>query len=94
MRNRTIIHMDLDTFFVSCERLINSKLIGKSIKQTREDSEFNICDLAEYLHSQAQSFQTMTLESTKSKLRLFLFKFSKESFILKLILASSFSTEI
>ncbi|MBT3407608.1 hypothetical protein HOK68_00835 [Candidatus Woesearchaeota archaeon] len=50
---------------------VNSKLIGKSIKQTREDSEFNICDLAEYLHSQAQSFQTMTLESTKSKLRLF-----------------------
>jgi len=24
--NRTIVHMDLDTFFVSCERLINSEL--------------------------------------------------------------------
>ena len=31
MRNRTIIHMDLDTFFVSCERRINSKLIGKPV---------------------------------------------------------------
>ena len=31
MRNRTIIHMDLDTFFVSCERQINSKLIGKPV---------------------------------------------------------------
>ena len=31
MSNRTIIHMDLDTFFVSCERLINSKLIGKPV---------------------------------------------------------------
>lgn len=26
--NRAIVHMDLDTFFVSCERLQNSKLIG------------------------------------------------------------------
>lgn len=26
--NRAIVHMDLDTFFVSCERLINSKLNG------------------------------------------------------------------
>ncbi|MEN9301619.1 MAG: polymerase [Bacteroidota bacterium] len=28
---RTIVHMDLDTFFVSCERLLDSKLIGKPI---------------------------------------------------------------
>lgn len=28
---RTILHMDLDTFFVSVERLINSKLIGKPV---------------------------------------------------------------
>ena len=28
---RAIIHMDLDTFFVSCERLIDSKLNGKPI---------------------------------------------------------------
>ncbi|MEC4005870.1 DNA polymerase IV [Flavobacterium sp. SUN052] len=26
--SRAIVHMDLDTFFVSCERLINPKLIG------------------------------------------------------------------
>lgn len=26
--NRAIVHMDLDTFFVSCERLLNSKLLG------------------------------------------------------------------
>lgn len=26
--NRAIVHMDLDTFFVSCERLLNSKLNG------------------------------------------------------------------
>ncbi|MEM0543133.1 DNA polymerase IV [Flavobacterium sp. j3] len=26
--SRAIVHMDLDTFFVSCERLVNSKLIG------------------------------------------------------------------
>ena len=26
--NRAIAHMDLDTFFVSCERLINPKLVG------------------------------------------------------------------
>jgi DNA polymerase-4 len=25
---RSIVHMDMDTFFVSCERLTNSKLIG------------------------------------------------------------------
>ena len=31
MSDRTIIHMDLDTFFVSCERLINSQLIGKPV---------------------------------------------------------------
>ena len=31
MSNRTIIHLDLDTFFVSVERLINSSLIGKPI---------------------------------------------------------------
>ncbi|UKN00823.1 DNA polymerase IV [Paracrocinitomix mangrovi] len=28
---KTIVHMDLDTFFVSCERLIDSKLIGKPV---------------------------------------------------------------
>ncbi len=28
---RSIIHMDLDTFFVSCERLIDSKLNGKPV---------------------------------------------------------------
>jgi DNA polymerase IV len=28
---RTIVHMDLDTFFVSCERLQDSRLIGKPI---------------------------------------------------------------
>lgn len=28
---RSIVHMDLDTFFVSCERLIDSKLNGKPI---------------------------------------------------------------
>lgn len=28
---RAILHMDLDTFFVSCERLIDSKLIGKPV---------------------------------------------------------------
>ena len=26
--NRSIVHMDLDTFFVSCERLMNPKLVG------------------------------------------------------------------
>ena len=29
--NRTIVHLDLDTFFVSVERLMNSKLIGKPV---------------------------------------------------------------
>ncbi len=29
--NRTIIHMDLDTFFVSVERLVNSSFVGKPI---------------------------------------------------------------
>ena len=29
--DRTILHMDLDTFFVSVERLINSDLIGKPV---------------------------------------------------------------
>ena len=28
---RTIAHIDLDTFFVSCERLIDSRLIGKPV---------------------------------------------------------------
>jgi len=28
---RAILHMDLDTFFVSCERLLDSKLVGKPI---------------------------------------------------------------
>ncbi len=31
MPNRTIVHLDLDTFFVSVERLMNSKLIGKPV---------------------------------------------------------------
>ncbi len=32
MRNdRAIVHMDLDTFFVSCERLLDSKLLGKPV---------------------------------------------------------------
>lgn len=29
--NRSVVHMDLDTFFVSVERKINSKLIGKPV---------------------------------------------------------------
>ena len=29
--SRAIVHMDLDTFFVSCERLIDSRLIGKPV---------------------------------------------------------------
>lgn len=28
---RAIVHMDLDTFFVSCERLLDSRLIGKPV---------------------------------------------------------------
>lgn len=28
---RSIVHMDLDTFFVSCERLLDSRLIGKPV---------------------------------------------------------------
>lgn len=28
---RSIVHMDLDTFFVSCERLLDSRLIGRPI---------------------------------------------------------------
>ncbi len=28
---RSIVHMDLDTFFVSCERLLDSKLVGKPV---------------------------------------------------------------
>ncbi|NQX86305.1 MAG: DNA polymerase IV [Flavobacteriaceae bacterium] len=31
MQNRTIVHMDLDTFFVSCERLQDRRLIGKPV---------------------------------------------------------------
>lgn len=31
MESRTILHMDLDTFFVSVERLVNSKLVGKPV---------------------------------------------------------------
>lgn len=31
MSNRSIIHLDLDTFFVSCERLLDSRLDGKPI---------------------------------------------------------------
>jgi DNA polymerase-4 len=29
--DRSIVHMDLDTFFVSCERLLDSRLVGKPI---------------------------------------------------------------
>ena len=29
--NRAIVHMDLDTFFVSCERVKHSELIGNPI---------------------------------------------------------------
>ncbi len=29
--NRSIVHMDLDTFFVSCERLLDSRLNGKPV---------------------------------------------------------------
>lgn len=29
--NRNIVHIDLDTFYVSCERLLDSKLIGKPV---------------------------------------------------------------
>ena len=31
MLPRHILHMDLDTFFVSCERLLDSRLIGKPV---------------------------------------------------------------
>ncbi len=31
LQGRNIVHLDLDTFFVSVERLINSKLIGKPV---------------------------------------------------------------
>src|SRR5690554_7903694 len=31
MQKRTIVHMDMDSFFVSCERLIDSRLEGKPI---------------------------------------------------------------
>ena len=31
MQDRSIVHMDLDTFFVSCERLLDSRLNGKPI---------------------------------------------------------------
>ncbi|NND32606.1 MAG: DNA polymerase IV [Saprospiraceae bacterium] len=30
-RNRHIVHLDLDTFFISCQRLIDSSLIGKPV---------------------------------------------------------------
>jgi DNA polymerase IV len=31
LNNRSILHLDLDTFFVSCERLLDSRLNGKPI---------------------------------------------------------------
>jgi len=31
LENRAIVHMDLDTFFVSCERLLDSRLVGKPV---------------------------------------------------------------
>jgi DNA polymerase-4 len=30
-RNRHIVHLDLDTFFISCQRLLDSSLIGKPV---------------------------------------------------------------
>lgn len=30
-QDRSIVHMDLDTFFVSCERLLDNRLIGKPV---------------------------------------------------------------
>jgi len=30
-KNRSVVHMDLDTFFVSCERLMDSKLNGRPV---------------------------------------------------------------
>lgn len=30
-KNRSIVHMDLDTFFVSCERLLDSRLNGRPV---------------------------------------------------------------
>lgn len=30
-KERAIVHMDLDTFFVSCERLLDSRLVGKPV---------------------------------------------------------------
>ena len=30
-QDRAIVHMDLDTFFVSCERLLDSRLMGKPV---------------------------------------------------------------
>ncbi len=31
LKERSIVHMDLDTFFVSCERLLDSRLVGKPV---------------------------------------------------------------
>jgi DNA polymerase-4 len=31
LKNRAIVHMDLDTFFVSCERLLDSRLNGRPV---------------------------------------------------------------
>jgi DNA polymerase-4 len=31
MNQRSIVHMDLDTFFVSCERLLDRRLVGKPV---------------------------------------------------------------
>ncbi|WP_067147254.1 DNA polymerase IV [Pseudotamlana agarivorans] len=31
LKERAIVHMDLDTFFVSCERLLDSRLIGRPV---------------------------------------------------------------
>ncbi len=31
MSERAIVHMDLDTFFVSCERLMDTRLVGKPV---------------------------------------------------------------
>lgn len=31
LENRAIVHMDLDTFFVSCERLLDNRLIGRPV---------------------------------------------------------------
>ena len=40
--NRTIIHFDLDTFFVSVERLLNSKLNDKLTERAEEKGQVTL----------------------------------------------------